>query len=96
MNSTQQQGAVLEQGVVEAVRKHLKDKHPGGATLEVQSIRQDREWWYVSIRPDIQPARRFEYYEALATVEQEVQKFEHLTVLLVPTIPASEVASAES
>ncbi len=79
------------------VRKYIKDKHPGGATLEVvpQGIRQDREWWYVPIRPNIQPAKRFEYYEALATVEQEVQKFEHLTVLLVPTVPESEMASTE-
>ena len=75
--------------VVNAVRKHIEDKHPGGATLEVlpQGVRQDREWWYVPVRPDIQPPKRFEYYEALATVEQEVQKFENMTVLLVPTIP---------
>jgi len=83
--------------VMGTVRKYIKDKHPGGATLEVvpQGIRQDREWWYVPIRPNIQPAKRFEYYEALATVEQEVQKFEHLTVLLVPTVPESEMASTE-
>ncbi len=79
-----------------AVRKYIQDKHPGGAILEVvpQGVRQEREWWYVQVRPNIQPAKRFEYYEALATVEQEVQKFEHLTVLLVPTVPETDTAPA--
>ncbi len=82
--------------VINTVRKYIEDKHPGGATLEVvpQGIRQDREWWYVPVRPNIQPPKRFEYYEALANVEQEVQKFEHLTVLLVPTLPESESEDA--
>ena len=80
---------------MDAVRKYIKDKHPGGATLEVvpQGIRQDREWWYVSVRPSIQPPKRFEYYEALATVEQELQKFDNLTVLLLPSVPESEAAA---
>lgn len=83
--------------VIKAVRKYIEDKHPGGATLEVlpQGVRQDREWWYVPIRPSIQPPKRFEYYEALATVEQEVQKFENITVLLLPALPNDEPASAE-
>ena len=78
--------------VIDAVRKHLKDKHPGGATLEVvpESVRQDREWWYVTIQPSIRPPKRFEYYEALAEVENELVKSEQITVLLVPTIPESE------
>ena len=82
--------------VINAVRKYIKDKHPGGATLEVlsQGVRQDREWWYVPVRPSIQPPKRFEYYEALATVEQEVQKFENLTVLLLPSVPESELLVA--
>ncbi len=80
--------------VVAAVRKYLKDKHPGGAILEVAGVRQDREWWSVSVRPSFQPPRRFEYYEALATAEQELQKFENLAVLLVPSVPAFEASAA--
>jgi hypothetical protein len=78
-----------EQAVIEAVEKHLKYRHPGGATLEVlpEGIRQDQEWWYVPIRPSIQPTRRYEYYETLADVEKEVEKSDHLTVLLVPVLP---------
>ena len=80
---------VTEQEVIEAVRKHIKDKHPGGSILEVvpEDIWQEQDWWHVSIRPDVQPAKRFEYYEALAEVEIELQKTENLTVLLVPLVP---------
>lgn len=83
------------QKIIEAVRKHLSSRHPGGAVLEVvpEGIRQDREWWYVPVRPSIRPPKRFEYYEALAEVENEVQKSDHLTVLLVPSIPKSEASA---
>ncbi|MDQ2798548.1 MAG: hypothetical protein M3Y13_02770 [Armatimonadota bacterium] len=78
-----------EQAVIETVRKYVKDRHPGEATLEIltHGIRQDQEWWYVPIRPSIQPAHRYEYYETLANIETELEKAEHLTVLLVPTTP---------
>lgn len=78
-----------EKTVIEAVRKHIQGRTPGGATLEVltEGVRQDHDWWYVSVRPSIQPARRYEYYETLAEVENELQKSEHLTVLLVPALP---------
>lgn len=81
-----------QETIIETVREYIKDSHPGGAILEVvpQGIRQDHEWWYVPIRPSIQPARRYEYYEALATVENELRKTEHLTVLLVPAAVQSE------
>ncbi len=106
MNNTSEQSIVLEQDVseqdvseqdvVEAVRKHLKGHQPGGATLEVvpQGVRRDREWWYVPVRPSKEPPKRFEYYEALANVETELQKTEHLTVLLIPTGPDPEEAAA--
>ena len=83
---------ITEQEIIDTVRKYIKDKHPGRAILEVvpQGVRQDREWWYVPVRPNIRPAKTFEYYEALAEVENELQKFEHLTVLLVPTVPETE------
>ncbi len=79
-----------EKTVIDAVRKHIQGRKPGGATLEVltEGIRHEQEWWYVPIRPSVQPARRYEYYETLAEVENEVQKSEHLTVLLVPALPA--------
>lgn len=87
---------VTEQEVIDAVRKYIKNQHPGGAVIEVltQGVRHEQDWWYVLVRPDFQPPKRFEYYEALAEVEMALQKSENLTVLLVPTVPASELAAA--
>ena len=89
MNTTPEQ-------VLDAVRKYIRDKHPGGANLEVvpEGVYQDREWWHVSVRRSIYSPKRFEYYEALATLEQELLKFENLIVLFVPTDPESEIAVA--
>lgn len=57
-------------------------------------IWQEQDWWHISVRPDIQPAKRFEYYEALAEAELALLKSENLTVLLVPLVPDSELAAA--
>lgn len=91
-NATQ---ADTAQQVADAVRKHLLGKRPGGAILEVvpEGIRQDREWWYVPVRPSLRLTKRFEFYEVLAGVESELQKSEHLTVLLLPSIPESEASA---
>ena len=88
---------MTEQEVIDAVRKYIKDQHPGGAVLEVltEGVRHDQDWWYVSVRPDFQPPKRFEYYEALAAAEEELQRLENLTVLLVPLVPEeAELAAA--
>ena len=94
--AAEQESATTAQGVVETVRRYIRGVRPGGAVLEVvtQGVRQDQEWWYVPVRPSVQPAKRYEYYEALAGVEKELQKSEHLTVLLVPTVPDAEPAAA--
>ncbi len=78
-----------EKEIVEIVGRYLKDKHPGGATLEAlaQGVRHEQEWWYVPVRPSVEPARRYEYYEALAAVETALEESEHLTILLLPTAP---------
>lgn len=75
-----------EKRVLDAVRKHIHGRTPGGATLDVleKGIRKDQEWWYVPILPSVQPKKRYEYYETLAEVEHELQKEENITVLFVP------------
>lgn len=85
-----------EKDIVELVGRYLKKKRPGGATLEVlpQGVRHEQDWWYVPVRPSVEPARRYEYYEALADVETDMETHEHLTVLLVPTPPEREPATA--
>jgi len=81
-----------EKEIVEIVGYYLKDKRPGGATLEAlaRSVRHEQDWWYVPVRPSVEPARRYEYYEALADVEAALEEAEHLTVLLLPSTPANE------
>ena len=78
-----------KQTVAEAVRKYIRDQHPGGATFEVmaQDICKERYWWYVPVRPSVEPVKRYEYYEALADVEEALAEHENLTVFLVPISP---------
>jgi hypothetical protein len=82
-----------EKEIVEIVGRYLKDKYPGGATLEAlaQGVRHEQDWWYVPVRPSVEPERRYEYYEALADVENALEESEHLTVLLLPTAPENAV-----
>lgn len=89
MNRSNSPTAADQRAVIAAVRRLLQSRHPGGVTLEVvpDGVRQDQDWWYVPVRPSAQPPKRYEYYEALAEVENELQKSEQLTVLLVPTAP---------
>ena len=78
--------------IVAIAGRYLKDKHPGGATLEAltQGVRHEQDWWYVPVRPSFEPPRRYEYYEALADAEGELEDTEHLTVLFLPTAPEDE------
>jgi hypothetical protein len=75
--------------VAEKVRHYLQERHPEGVTLEVieAAVRQEEFWWYVPIRPSVEPAKRYQYYEILADVEAELEEHEQLKVLLAP-IPA--------
>jgi hypothetical protein len=78
-----------EQVIAAKVRSYIGKHHPGGATLDVLDggIRKEEEWWYVPVRPNIEPTKRYEYYEALADVENDLEEKENLTVLLVPIAP---------
>lgn len=73
--------------VLEAVQRRLQQHHPDGANLEVvpQGVRHEQDWWYISVRPDKEPARDWEYFEALAEVETEMLTQENILVLMVPT-----------
>ena len=73
--------------VAEKVSRYLKDCHPGGITLEVapDGVRWDEFWWRVRVRPSQEPAKLFEYYEALADIEEELEAREQLRVFLSPS-----------
>ena len=75
-----------KQSVARKVRQYLKDCHPSGITLEVidADVKRADSRWYVPIRTDKEPVKQYEFYEALADVEGELEDKENLTVLLVP------------
>lgn len=72
--------------VLEAVQRRLQHRHPDGANLEVvsQGVRHEQDWWYISVRPDKEPAKDWEYFEALAEVETEMLTQENILVLMIP------------
>ncbi len=90
MNAVAEQ-TINAQTVVEAVQKRLQDRHPDGVNLEAlpQGVRHEQDWWYVSVRPDKEPAKDWEYFEALAEVEMEMLTQENILVLILPT-PAEQ------
>ena len=80
--------------ITSKVLKYLENQHPDSTNLKVVTagIRHEQDWWYVPVQPDKQPSRRFEYYEALAEVENELAE-ERTTVLLLPVAPDEETPS---
>jgi hypothetical protein len=81
---------VSEQDVVHLVRRSLQIHHPANITIDVieNDIRQQNGFWYITVRPSTQPSKTFEYYEALAEVESEIEENENVNVLLMPSMPA--------
>lgn len=74
--------------VAQTVRTHLQGSRPGGATLDVieSDIRKIDGWWRVPVRPSQEPKHTFEYYDALAQIEEEISEKTRLKVLLVPAM----------
>jgi hypothetical protein len=81
---------ITQSEIAQKVRESIRDRHPGGVTLEVveQGIRKVDYWWRVPVRPSAWPEKMFEYYEALAEVESEIQEKEHLNILLSTSEPS--------
>ena len=79
------------------MRHYLKDAHPCGATLTVleDQIWRDEFAWNVTVQPDFEPKRLFEYYEALADAMIALADEENLKVYLV-TNPAKADLAAEA
>lgn len=69
--------------VARKVRDRLRDVRPAGLTLELleEGIRQIDDWWRVPVRPSAEPIRLFEYYEAIAELESELQENERINVV---------------
>lgn len=75
--------------IAELVQKYIDENPVAGITLRVvtEGVRQDRDWTYVPVMPDHQPASRFPYYEALARLETRIQMEQGQTILLIPVTP---------
>ena len=86
-------GEISKKEVVEAVRRTLRDRHPGGATLDIveQNIRREEFAWHVLVQPDFEPERMFEYHESLADAEIELADRENLNVFLIPSTAKSDM-----
>ncbi|MBV9851107.1 MAG: hypothetical protein JO250_15665 [Armatimonadetes bacterium] len=74
--------------VAQTVRGYLRDRHPGGVTLDVidGGVRLIDDWWRVPVRPSAEPPHTFEYYDVLAAAESEINDKAGLKVLLVPAM----------
>lgn len=79
--------------VAQLVCEQLQNHHPGGTTLEVvpEGIRQQNGSWYIPVRPNVQPPKMYEYYEALAEVESTLEENEQLQIWLMPMLPDEAV-----
>ncbi len=84
-----------KQSVAQKVREYLQNNHPGGVTLEVveNDIHQVDYWWRVPVRPSAWPLKRYEYYEALADIESDIQEKEHLNILIATGEPLETEAA---
>ena len=72
---------------IKLVNRHLAEHQPGDYHLNVvpEAIRQDDDWWYITIQPDREDVPRYDYYNILAVVEREIQdENDDFNILLVP------------
>lgn len=86
---------MTKERVVQLVRARLRPHHPGGVDLDVDEGRVHRQngYWYVPIRPSVEPPRMFEYYEVLAEVEEALEEDDKLQIQLVPSEPLNETTA---
>ena len=72
--------------IAEMVREGLSRHQNGGGHIDVieDGVRLDGNWWHVPVKPDDDPPRTYQYYDTLATVEEEITESQHLNILLVP------------
>ena len=77
------------QQVIKLVERYLESHQPRDYRLRVltEGVRQDENWWYVSVQPTSERPRSYDYYDALSETEQDIQEKEHENILLVPAMP---------
>ena len=78
--------------VAKRVRKYLSDSPALAewqAEIQEDRMRRDQDeegdFWYLAVQLRNEPPRRYEYYDELTAVENQLKEKEHLSVLLIPT-----------
>ena len=81
--------------IAQRIHERLQGARFAGVTLEVMEndIRRFDDWWRVPVRPNAWPTRMFEYYEALAELESDLQENDGINVLFATAEPAGVPAS---
>jgi hypothetical protein len=85
-------GRATKKKVAALVRQHLKDCHPGDATLELveEHIYKSYYEWRVPIRPSFEPSNWMAYSEAFSEISTQILENEGWNVYLVLDEPASD------
>jgi hypothetical protein len=80
---------LTNKAIADIVRNRLKDCRPGGLMLEVveEGIQKGENWWRVPVRPSAWPEKLYEYYEAMAEVEEDILENDNLNILFMTSEP---------
>lgn len=79
---------LTKEQVIQKILPYLKE-YQNGFTLEIvpEGMRQVDDWWRVPVRPSSLPDRLYEYYEALAEIELDLDDKEDLNIVLMTSEP---------
>ncbi|MDQ2688328.1 MAG: hypothetical protein M3Y28_10730 [Armatimonadota bacterium] len=78
-----------QQNVVDLVERHLATHQPEDYRLNVmrERVRQSGDWFYVVVQPSQADVRASDYNNRLSDTEEDIERQEHLKVVLVPILP---------
>jgi hypothetical protein len=79
-----------DEDIARAVQDYLDRHQPANFKLSVvrEAIRQDDDWWYVTVVPIPPSVRSFDYASILTDVEDKIRQQIGVNLLLVPTLAA--------
>jgi hypothetical protein len=74
--------------VATVVQEFLNKNQPSSYRLDVDraGIRQNNDWWYVTVVPDQPGVRAYDYAYLLTEAEEKLRDETHMNILLVPTL----------
>ena len=79
---------MTQDDVARLVQSFLDKRQPKEYRLDVEpsGIRQDDDWWYVTVVPDRAGVRAYDYAYQLTETEDAIREAKSITVLLVPAL----------